>query len=222
MPVKEESGSTQDMLESWEFFPSVVYRIKKPEFIDMATEVSNEYLDELEEKTTHRPFIYQTKNLDDPRLYNLSLYIADTAYNILESQGYDMTNKVTHYSSMWVQEIEPDAYMAQHIHTDQSQISGFYFLKCEENSSKISLYDPRPGKVQISLNEKDLEQATVASVAVNITPEPGLMVFFNSWLPHGFTENGSGKNIRFIHFNLKVVDQIKNDAPTITLTPIIV
>lgn len=211
-PKKTTKTDDSNVLDNWMFFPSAVYKIKKPEFLEIAKTVSDEYLEKMERTESQTPQVHQTSNISDPRIFDFSLYIADTAFNILNAQGYKMENTITEFTSFWVQEVEPFAYMAQHVHTDQSQITGFYFLECDNDCSKISLYDPRPGKVQISLDEQDTEQVTMASVAVNFVPEPGLLVFFNSWLPHGFSTNLSGKKLKFMHFNLKVTKK----PPTVT------
>jgi hypothetical protein len=79
---------------------------------------------------------------------------------------------------------------------------GFYFLDCPENCSRVVFHDPRPGKPPTAWYEKDSTQITAASNMVNFTPEPGLLVITNAWLPHSFSRHGSDEPIRFIHFNL--------------------
>jgi hypothetical protein len=43
------------------------------------------------------------------------------------------------------------------------QLVGFYFLDLPENSSRLVIHDPRPGKVQIDLPEYDEKNVTFAS-----------------------------------------------------------
>jgi hypothetical protein len=46
--------------------------------------------------------------------------------------------------------------------------------------------------------------ATPASRLINFKPEPGMLIFTNSWLAHSFTRHAAKKPIQFVHFNLAV------------------
>jgi hypothetical protein len=76
-------------------------------------------------------------------------------------------------------------------------------------------HDPRPGKVQINLPEFNTSNATLASDIINFDPKPGMLMFTNAWLPHGYTKNGSNKPMRFIHFNLAI-----QNAANVAATPV--
>jgi hypothetical protein len=69
------------------------------------------------------------------------------------------------------------------------------------------IHDPRPGKVIVSLPAEDDSKITAASPMVMFTPEPGVLILTNSWLPHSFTRNQSDKPMRFVHMNLSVAIQ---------------
>jgi hypothetical protein len=47
---------------------------------------------------------------------------------------------------------------------------------------------------------------------VNFQPNPGLLIFANSWLPHSFSKHASDEPIKFVHFNLTVVPAQQNYA----------
>jgi hypothetical protein len=65
-------------------------------------------------------------------------------------------------------------------------------------------HDPKAGKVQLNLPEKDTSQATAASNMINFVPEAGMVMFANAWLAHSFSRHAASKPMRFIHFNVSV------------------
>lgn len=192
-------------LQTYYYFPSAVYTVMKPEFIDVVMEVSNESL----KANTHDlneiyPVQMSGHIADDPRLEEFTSFVADTAWNILASQGYAMNNFTTYFSEMWTQEHHKHSLMEQHVHGAGNQLLGFYFLETPENCSRAVFHDPRPGKVQINLMETDGSNATPASNMINFAPEPGMLLFSNAWLPHSFSRHASEEPIKFVHFNVGV------------------
>ena len=108
----------------------------------------------------------------------------------------------TYYQSIWMQEHYHSSGMEKHIHSNGAQLVGFYFLEVPENSSRLVFHDPRPAKVQIDFDEKNAEEITLASQAINFQPKVGELYFTNAWLPHSFTRNGSDKPLKFVHINI--------------------
>jgi len=189
------------------FFPCPVYTIERPDFLPSVSKVSEESLEEsrkLQQINDIYPVLMSNNFFADPRIASFSQFVADTAWNILQEQGYAMQGLQTHFMEMWTQEHHKMSGMEQHVHMFGSQIVGFYFLEVPEDSSRVVFHDPRPGKVQINLPEQDQSVATVASHMINFQPKPGLLIFANAWLPHSFTRHGSDKPLKFVHFNLTV------------------
>ena len=149
----------ESQLEQYHYFPSIVYSVKKPEFLDIVKTVSDELLAKRRKEQKEIDDIYpvvMTNNFyDDPRVEEFSKYIGQTAWNILQSQGYAMDQFNTQFTEMWTQEHHKHSLMEQHIHGYGSQIIGFYFLETPENCSRVVFHDPKPGKVQINLPESD-------------------------------------------------------------------
>jgi uncharacterized protein (TIGR02466 family) len=204
-------------LNSYFYFPVGIYTIMKPEYLAVARDVCKEAVDKVKKdgnKLNDLYPVYMTQNLDqDPRMLELSEFTAKTAWNILESQGHNMQPFTTNLTEFWCQEHYKHSAMDQHVHGFGSQLVGFYFVDCPEDCSKVIFYDPKPGKVQNNLPELDPTMATYASNMINFQPEPGMLMFANSWLAHSFTRHGNKKPMRFIHFNVTV-----NMAPQQTLT----
>lgn len=187
-------------------FPSSIYTIERPDFLELVNLVSEESLSKQDSKNEIDE-IYPVKMsgnfFGDDRITEFLDFVGGTAWNILNEQGYAMQNFHTTFTEMWTQEHHKHSAMEQHTHPN-TQIVGFYFLEVPENSSKVVFHDPRAGKVQTNLPEQDATQATLASQMINFEPKEGLLIFSNSWLPHSFTRHASEKPLKFVHFNLNV------------------
>jgi uncharacterized protein (TIGR02466 family) len=207
----------KDVLESWTLFPTNIYSIKKLNFLELVDDISSEYLSK-KEKTVNeiKTGTFQSNNFfNDNRLSEFISYVADTAWNILNLQGYDMSRMATTYTEMWAQECYKKSQMPQHVHGYNSQISGFYFLECPKDCARILVHDARPGKVQINLPQKDEASFSEGSTMFNFVPEEGQLVFFNSWLPHSFTQHDSDYPLKLVHFNLNVITHVVTDSSAI-------
>ena len=191
-------------------FPCPIYLIDRPEFLEAVNAVSEEALEVQRKKRDLNEIypVYMTGNYyGDDRLLNFTEFVGATAWNILAEQGYFMQDKAVSFTEMWTQEHHKHSSMDAHVHGFGSQIVGFYFLETPEDCSHVVFHDPRSGKVQIDLPEQDMNMATPASKMINFTPKPGMMIFANSWLMHSFTRHAAEQPIKFVHFNLTVIQQ---------------
>ena len=55
------------------------------------------------------------------------------------------------------------------------------------------------------LPEKDNKVVTAATSQINFDPEPGTLIFFNSYMPHGFHVDKGEEPFRFIHWNMQAI-----------------
>ena len=191
-------------------FPCPIYIIERPDFLDAVNVVSEEALEVArKERDLNEIYpVYMTGSYyGDPRMAGFSEFVGATAWNILNEQGYAMQDKAVQFTEMWTQEHHKHSAMDAHVHGFGSQIVGFYFLETPEDSSRVVFHDPRAAKVQIDLPEQDMNMATPASKMINFEPKLGMMIFANSWLAHSFTRHASDKPIKFVHFNLTVIQQ---------------
>lgn len=206
--METTNKSTQDTLQAGYYFPSPLYFIDKPEFLDNAIKVFDENVAAIV-KTNPPKELYpvtMTGNLHfDERVKDLAQYIVGTSWNILNTQGYNMEGKATYFHSFWGHEYGKFGDMPEHVHNDTVQIVGFYILEAPENSPKLTLFDPRFGKRLLDMPESDVSKVTDASSALIFEAVPGRIIFSNAWLPHGFTRNGSDKKFKLIHFNVSVM-----------------
>ena len=197
-------------------FPCPIYIIERPDFLEEVNKISEEGLVETRKIQSLNEIypVYMTNNyFTDPRMVEFTRFVGTTAWNILNEQGYAMADKAVSFTELWTQEHHKHSAMDAHVHGFGSQIVGFYFLETPENCSHLVFHDPRAAKVQIDLPEQDMNIATPASKMINFAPKPGMMIFANSWLAHSFTRHAADLPIKFVHFNLTVIQASQTAFP---------
>lgn len=197
----------QAILAPVDAFASTIYTVKKPEFLGGVTALADKALAVTKAAIPINetyPSVMSGSMIGDPAGKDFETFIAQSAWMILDSQGYMMDNLLAYSSELWAQEHFKYSGMEQHVHPHGVVISGFYFLTAPEDGSYVVFHDPRAGKVQASLPLKHQDIVSAGANMFTIKPEPGLFVFSNSWLPHSFTRNASQEPVKFIHFNVSV------------------
>lgn len=197
-----------DQLEEFHYFTTPIYAIKAPQFLESVRKVTKKYLDQSKSHIAKgkNPMTVMTTNFSlDPDVSDFAGYVSQTAWNILQSQGYNMDNLMTYFTEMWTQEHNFHSSMETHVHGQGAQISAFYFLQVPDHSCKMVIHDPRPGKVIINLPEKDNSKVSPASTQIVFSPAEGMIIFTPAYLPHQFTRNlNKTKPVHFVHMNLSV------------------
>ena len=206
------SSSPSKEITFLSYFPTTIYSLEAPQFLETVGQIVNESLDKVRQdfpsdflETAPYPMYHSHSLLEDSRIQEFANFVAQTSWNILDSQGYAMNNFNTVIQELWAQEHHKHSLMEQHVHGGGAQIVGMYFLEVPENAPRLLIYDPRPGKVMVNLPEKDMSQATPASQMINFEPKSGVMYFTNSWLAHSFGKNIDNAKFKFVHFNIGVV-----------------
>ena len=149
---------------------------------------------------------HSTPLVGDPNFLQLQNYIGATSHNLLGEMGFDMTHHQLFTTEMWVQEFAKKGAGHHSLHTHwNGHMSGFYFLKASEKTSRPIFEDPRPGNVMNLLPQKDLTKITYASSQVNYDVKPGRMIFFPSYLPHMYVVDMGYEPFRFIHWNCQAI-----------------
>ena len=195
-----------DKLEELHYFTTPIYSIVKPEFLEPIRALSAKYLEQSKEIIkADKPMTVMTGNFSlEPEAAEFAQYVSQTAWNILQAQGYDMEKLVTYFLEMWTQEHNFSSSMDTHVHGGGAQISAFYFLEVPENSCQLIIHDPRPAKVIIDLPERDNAKVSPASRMIVFKPQEGTLFLVPAYLPHQFTRNLNANPMRFVHMNLSV------------------
>ena len=186
------------------FFPSAIYRSSQPKFLPATKLVLEEHLGMFPTHDEIYP-INQTGMMFDIRIKDLIDYVGQSSWGILQEQGFNMSMWNCTILDFWGQRFFKHGQHIEHTHNRGAQVSGFYFVEVPENSSRPIIFDPRPAKRQINLDERDMGMVSYASQQINFEVKAGDFLLMNSWLGHGFTPNASDKEFRFIHFNVGVI-----------------
>ena len=202
-----------------DYFKSPVWFADAPEFVSELNQASESYIKnakknikkEIKRKEFGMPgdfaTIYHSSTLiGDPQFKVFKNYIGATSTNLLSEQGYDLTNYQVFITEMWVQEFPKDGGGHHTLHTHwNGHISGFYFLKASEKTSRPMFQDPRCGKMMNMLPEKKTDKVDYASWQVNYEAKPGRLIFFPSYMPHLYVVDPGHEPFRFIHFNCQAI-----------------
>jgi uncharacterized protein (TIGR02466 family) len=208
------------------YFNSPIYFEEKTEWLEKLNKASDIYV--LNARERNKSLLKNNKDFgivhhsgqltEDLNFKEFLQYININALNILNNQGFDLTNYVLATTELWVQEFASlgGGNHSPHIHWN-GHISGFYFLKCSDKTSYPIFHDPRSGRLMNLLPEKNNSKLTLASSIINIKIKPGMFVFFNSYLQHEFVVDHGIEPFRFIHFNIQAVPKqlINNDIKRI-------
>jgi len=207
-----------DKLEEFHYFTTPIYAVKAPQFLDVVRKISDAYL--TKSKANHKgkkPMTVMTANYSgESEIAPFAQYVSQTAWNILNAQGYAMDHLVTFFNEMWTQEHNFQSSMDTHVHGHGVQMSAFYFLSMPKNGCRMIIHDPRPAKVILNLPVKDNEKISPASQQIVFTPEEGTLIFSPPWLPHQFTRNHNKDSaVRFVHMNLSVTHAPAETDPNV-------
>ncbi len=190
-------------METFSYFSSPIYREELPDWVENTiTHSKKHYLEIQQQRGDHDPVLQTGSIAKDPDLSFLTSYFRDKGVSILKEQGYLTDEYEFFVAGMWGQEFACTGSNVMHVHSD-SQISGFYFLKCPEGGSYPVFDDPRAGKKMTDLMSKQTNEVLVATPLIHFNNvQAGTFMLFNSWLPHMITKNQSEEKTKFIHFTL--------------------
>jgi|TARA_R110000824_G_scaffold114158_3_gene264448 uncharacterized protein (TIGR02466 family) len=204
-----------------DYFKCPVWTVDAPEFVDHLNKSSDKYIEiaknnmqkeidarnnQFGNKGDRNNVYHSTPLIGDPNFLKLQEYVGATSYNLLNEMGFDLTNHKIFITELWVQEFAKDGGGHHTLHTHwNGHISGFYFLKANEKTSRPLFEDPRPGNLMNLLPEKDKRRLTYATTQFNYDIKPGKMIFFPSYLPHQYLVDMGYDPFRFIHWNCQAI-----------------
>jgi uncharacterized protein (TIGR02466 family) len=203
------------------YFQCPIWFADVPRFVDDLNKASDKYI-EVAKKNLKKPIAQRNKKfgdkgdmgnvfhsnalIGDPNFLQLQNYIGATAHNLLIEMGFDLTNYQVFTTEMWVQEFAKKGGGHHTLHTHwNGHVSGFYFLKASERTSRPIFEDPRSGNMMNLLPAKDVTKITYASSQINYEVKPGRMIFFPSYMPHMYAVDMGYEPFRFIHWNCQAI-----------------
>ena len=112
---------------------------------------------------------------------------------------YDLGGRKLKLDSMWINVLKPGGVHTSHIHP-LSAISGTYYVTTPKGSSALKLEDPRLGLMMAAPAKKPNAPRDVQPF-VYVSPAPGSLILFESWLRHEVPPNQARADRISISFN---------------------
>ena len=204
-----------------DYFKCPIWFADEPAFVNKLNKASDKYIKQskknLEKDINKRNkkfgnkgdmgnVFHSTSLIGDPNFLELQNYVGATSHNLLLEMGFDLTQHQVFITEMWVQEFAKNGGGHHTLHTHwNGHISGFYFLKASEKTSRPIFEDARPGNLMNLLPEKDTSKITYASHQINYDVKPGRVMFFPSYMPHQYVVDMGYEPFRFIHWNCQAI-----------------
>lgn len=189
-------------MEGYAYFPAIVYRDEKPEWVAKLNDLAAPYLHEAKKENGHPvPLLLQTNSMGkDFDLTFFSQYILESVVSLLKEQGYDVDKYSFYLQAMWAQESSKGGDTNIHVHKN-SQMCGWMFLDVPENGAFPIFYDTRSCKEMVELDFVQGEEISNATNTVFFNNmKPGTVLFANSWLRHQLASGNSEEKTRALHF----------------------
>lgn len=190
-------------------FPTMIYKLNLPQFLDPVKKVAQRYLAKIAESREVDelyPVVQSWSFHHEPEAADFSQAVLKAAWDILAKQGYHMNGVGTAFQAMWFQDHHKTSSMEKHTHGQPSQLVGFYFLDVpEEKTPWLVLDDPRTGKINSEPLQRQSGKLEISSPRVSFQPRPGDLYLTPSWLPHSLTRNASDKPFLLAHINVMLV-----------------
>ena len=185
-------------MEGFAYFPTIVYRDERPEFVEELLPHAVKYLDEVRGT---QGFLCQSGALQyDPVFRAASDYLLLSSVNILRDQGYAVDRYDFYLSGLWAQEVGRGAGTNVHVHKN-SQMSGWMFLETPENTAYPIYHDARMNKAMVELDFAPSEEVSNATSSIHFNNvQPGTVLFSNSWVQHQLVGGSAEQPTRCIHF----------------------
>ena len=198
------------------YFNTTIWSEQKPEFLKSLTKATDKYIKAaknfLEAKKHIKEFgdfgrsYHSTPLTADNDFRDFRDYIGQKSWEYLDHQGFDMSQYVTMFSELWVQEFakKGGGHHSAHVHWNQ-HVSGFYFLKAGEKTSLPVFHEPRTGARSTKLKMKDQKGVLAGTELIHFKPTPGTLIIFPGYLEHEFSVDFGIEPFRFIHWNIQAV-----------------
>ncbi|MBW8709376.1 MAG: hypothetical protein JF627_08985 [Alphaproteobacteria bacterium] len=134
-------------------------------------------------------------------LEDLERAIAKQVRSFARELQFDLGGKTPALDSLWINVMDKGAVHTPHIHP-HAVISGTYYVAVPPRAGVLRFEDPRLGLMMAAPPRKPNARPENRSF-VDVTPKPGLLLLWESWLRHGVEPNGArGKRIS-VSFNYR-------------------
>ena len=141
-------------------------------------------------------------DLKNENLKNFITEISKNIGNAIKDMNWDLETQIVKITDMWSIINNKNAFNERH-HHGNSALSAAYYVKAEKNAGNIIFFDPRQANVFHHPISK--ESNNINAQAQSVTPKPGTLVLFPSYLEHKVDENQSNDERIVISFNVSLI-----------------
>ena len=140
--------------------------------------------------------------LTNANLKNFISKISEHIQQAINDMGWDLETQIVKITSMWAIINKKDAFNEKH-HHGNSALSAAYYVKAQKNSGNIVFFDPRQANVFHHPVSKKVNN--INAQAQSVTPKPGTLILFPSYLEHKVNSNESTDDRIVISFNVSLI-----------------
>ena len=115
---------------------------------------------------------------------------------------FDFNGRKLKLDSLWINVMKKGAIHAPHIHP-HSVVSGTYYVTAPESSGAIRFEDPRLGLLMAAPPKKKSARPENQTF-ISVTPQPGMLLLWESWLRHGVEPNAAKTPRISVSFNYRL------------------
>jgi uncharacterized protein (TIGR02466 family) len=134
-----------------------------------------------------------------PIFVELEKLIEGHVANFTRALDFDLGRKKLSCNSLWINVMPHGAHHASHLHP-HAAVSGTLYAALSRGASAISFEDPRHGLMMAApLRRKNARRDYCSHVT--ITPSPGMLLLWESWLRHEVPINRSNGDRISVSFN---------------------
>ena len=201
-----------------EYFKTPVYMEDLPHWVDDINKKCEKHLDAIKNEKDFKERIKKKKTdfgevahsfpiASDPELKFYIDHMGQRSCEFLDAIGFDLSNHTCVFTECWVQEFPKDGggHHNSHVHPN-NHVSGFLYLKREEDGPIPVIHDPRPAALLSALPLKNPNEITYASDSIHWKPKPGTLIIMPAYVTHQYSVGGPNQSFRFIHFNIQAID----------------
>jgi uncharacterized protein (TIGR02466 family) len=132
-------------------------------------------------------------------LADLERAIARQVANFTRELQFDLTRRKLKLDSLWINVMRQGAVHTPHLHP-HSVISGTYYVTVPPKSGAIRFEDPRLPMMMAAPPRRKTARPENRSF-VDVTPKPGMLLLWESWLRHGVEPNAAQGSRISVSFN---------------------
>lgn len=141
-------------------------------------------------------------DLKNEKLKNFISEISKGIGGAIKDMGWDLELQVAKITSMWAIINGKNAFNEKH-HHGNSALSAAYYVKADSSSGEIVFFDPRQANVFCHPISKEVNKMNAQ--VQSVTPQPGTLILFPSYLEHKVNPNLSNTHRIVISFNVSMI-----------------